>query len=80
MLGQIDGLGIGFLALQRRDQGLGSQLRARPAAQWCQVQLHNAGRKHLEPLVLDQRTGIGGYLKTLRRPAADGLGSGARCC
>ena len=39
------------------------------------MRLHNVGRKYRKPRVLDEKTRIGGYPKTLRRLAVDGLGS-----
>ena len=72
VLAQLEELGIGFLTLHRRSPKVVRELLANE--DWKRVTLHNIGRQHRHPRVLDQTVKLRGYPASIRQLAITELG------
>jgi hypothetical protein len=73
-LNRLNAMGVRFLTLRRRSEGIISSLMSLPKASWSPCRLDVPHRKYRDPLINESRVSINGYEAPVRQIAAKGLG------
>ena len=73
-LNELNRLGIDFITLRRRSQGMLEQARQQPRSAWRELQLKRVSRAFRTPRMLDQKITLRDYEGSLRQLIVAGLG------
>jgi len=73
-LSQLNQLGIAFITLRRRSQGMLAAIAQRPPSAWRRIELENVARAYRTPRVIDEKIALGDYRGPIRQLTIADLG------
>lgn len=73
-LDRLNSLGVRFITLRRRSEGLLAELEAAPASAWRRIELKGVSRAYRTPKILDRRTTLRDYEGPVRQVGITELG------
>jgi hypothetical protein len=73
-LSKLNAMGIAFITLRRRSQGMLEAIAQRPPSAWRRVELENVARAYRTPRVIDEKIELGDYKGPIRQLTIADLG------
>ena len=73
-LSTLNAMGIAFITLRRRSQGMLEAIAQRPPSAWRRVELENVARAYRTPRVIDEKIELGDYTGPIRQLTVADLG------
>jgi len=73
-LSKLNAMGIAFITLRRRSQGMLEAIAQRPPSAWRRVELENVARAYRTPRVIDEKIELGDYKGSIRQLTIADLG------